>query len=53
MYGHRGPVSSLAMQHDEKGYFSAGWDGDVYVSALLLHLYFILDFADSVGSNGI
>ncbi|KAI5123327.1 hypothetical protein M0805_001752 [Coniferiporia weirii] len=30
MYGHRGHVSSLALQHDEMGYFSAGWDGDVY-----------------------
>ncbi|KAJ7179364.1 WD40-repeat-containing domain protein [Mycena filopes] len=29
MTGHRGrPVSALAMQHDEKGFFSAGWDGD-------------------------
>ncbi|KAG6866966.1 hypothetical protein C0991_003882 [Blastosporella zonata] len=28
MTGHRGPVSSLSMSHDEKGFFSAGWDGD-------------------------
>ncbi|CCM04614.1 uncharacterized protein FIBRA_06798 [Fibroporia radiculosa] len=29
MKGHRGrPVSGLAMQHDEKGFFSAGWDGE-------------------------
>ncbi|KAI0647078.1 WD40 repeat-like protein [Trametes meyenii] len=28
MHGHRGPVSSLALQHDEKGFFSAGWDGE-------------------------
>ncbi|KAI0035916.1 WD40-repeat-containing domain protein, partial [Vararia minispora EC-137] len=28
MSGHRGPVSALALQHDEKGFFSAGWDGD-------------------------
>ncbi|EIN07302.1 WD40 repeat-like protein [Punctularia strigosozonata HHB-11173 SS5] len=25
--GHRGHVSSMSMQHDEKGFFSAGWDG--------------------------
>lgn len=28
MNGHRGPVSVLAIDSDEKGYFSAGWDGD-------------------------
>lgn len=28
MPGHRGPVSALALQHDEMGFFSAGWDGD-------------------------
>ncbi|KAJ7285771.1 WD40-repeat-containing domain protein [Mycena rebaudengoi] len=29
MTGHRGrPVSALAMDHDEKGFYSAGWDGD-------------------------
>ncbi|KAH9951464.1 WD40 repeat-like protein [Amylocystis lapponica] len=28
MRGHRGPVSALALQHDEKGFFSAGWDGE-------------------------
>jgi len=27
MQGHRGPVSALALQYDERGYFSAGWDG--------------------------
>ncbi|GJE87157.1 WD40 repeat-like protein [Phanerochaete sordida] len=26
--GHRGPVSSMSMAHDEKGFFSAGWDGE-------------------------
>lgn len=36
LYGHRGPVSSLAVQHDEMGFFSAGWDGDVYVSPRFL-----------------
>ncbi|OSC97131.1 WD40 repeat-like protein [Trametes coccinea BRFM310] len=25
---HKGPVSALALQHDEKGFFSAGWDGE-------------------------
>ncbi|EMD38271.1 hypothetical protein CERSUDRAFT_152998 [Gelatoporia subvermispora B] len=28
MFRHRGPVSALALQHDEKGFFSAGWDGE-------------------------
>ncbi|EJF65877.1 WD40 repeat-like protein [Dichomitus squalens LYAD-421 SS1] len=28
MHGHRGPVSALSLQHDEKGFFSAGWDGE-------------------------
>ena len=32
MHGHRGHVSSLAMAHDEFGFFSAGWDGNVFVS---------------------
>jgi hypothetical protein len=32
MDGHRGPVSALSMEHDEKGYFSAGWDGEASVS---------------------
>ncbi|KAI0006137.1 WD40-repeat-containing domain protein [Russula compacta] len=27
MQNHRGPVSALALQHDERGFFSAGWDG--------------------------
>ncbi|KAI0054140.1 WD40 repeat-like protein [Auriscalpium vulgare] len=26
--GHRGPVSALSLDHDEQGFFSAGWDGD-------------------------
>ncbi|TCD64644.1 Transcription factor spt8 [Steccherinum ochraceum] len=30
MSGHRGPVSSLAMEHDQKGFFSAGWDGEAF-----------------------
>ncbi|TDL24756.1 WD40 repeat-like protein [Rickenella mellea] len=28
LHGHRGPVSSLSMAHDEKSFFSASWDGD-------------------------
>ncbi|KAH6918514.1 WD40-repeat-containing domain protein [Coprinopsis sp. MPI-PUGE-AT-0042] len=28
MEKHRGPVSAMAMDHDEKGFFSAGWDGE-------------------------
>ncbi|KAH9996793.1 WD40-repeat-containing domain protein [Russula vinacea] len=27
MHEHRGPVSALSLQHDERGFFSAGWDG--------------------------
>lgn len=26
--GHRGPVSAMSMAHDEKSFFSAGWDGE-------------------------
>ncbi|KAG1756701.1 WD40 repeat-like protein [Suillus paluster] len=26
--GHRGPISALSIDHDEKGFFSAGWDGE-------------------------
>ncbi|KAF8350650.1 WD40 repeat-like protein [Amanita rubescens] len=29
MNGHRGPVSALSIDTDEKGFFSAGWDGEV------------------------
>ncbi|KAI8998615.1 WD40 repeat-like protein [Trametes punicea] len=28
MNAHKGPVSALALQHDERGFFSAGWDGE-------------------------
>lgn len=28
LYGHRGPVSALSIDHDEKGLFSASWDGE-------------------------
>jgi transcriptional activator SPT8 len=35
MSGHRGPVSGLSLQHDERGFFSAGWDGEALVSAYL------------------
>ena len=31
MNGHRGPVSALSIDADEKGFFSAGWDGEVIV----------------------
>lgn len=26
--GHRGPISALSIDHNEKGFFSAGWDGE-------------------------
>jgi transcriptional activator SPT8 len=29
--GHRGPVSALSLDYDEKGVFSAGWDGEAIV----------------------
>ena len=32
MNGHRGPVSALALDYDDKGFFSAGWDGEAIVS---------------------
>ncbi|KAG8217725.1 hypothetical protein J3R82DRAFT_5884 [Butyriboletus roseoflavus] len=28
LQGHRGPVSGLSIDHDEKGFFSASWDGE-------------------------
>ncbi|KAG6331698.1 hypothetical protein ID866_7389, partial [Astraeus odoratus] len=28
--GHRGPVSALSIDHDEKGFFSASWDGEAF-----------------------
>ena len=31
MQGHRGPVSGLSIDHDEKGFFSASWDGEAIV----------------------
>lgn len=36
LFGHRGPVSAMAMRHDEKGFFSAGWDGEALVIQLLI-----------------
>lgn len=30
--GHRGPISALSIDHNEKGFFSAGWDGEATVS---------------------
>lgn len=41
MNRHRGPVSSLAMDHDEKGFYSAGWDSEAYVSSSFVSLYII------------
>ena len=35
MRGHNGrPVSGLSLQHDEMGFFSAGWDGFALVRRL-------------------
>ncbi|CAL1704691.1 unnamed protein product [Somion occarium] len=31
MNGHRGPVSAMAMEYDEKGFYSAGWDSEAYL----------------------
>lgn len=36
MRGHRGPVTALALQHDEKGFFSAGLDGEALVRSVIL-----------------
>jgi hypothetical protein len=50
MNGHRGPVSALSLGHDEKGYFSAGWDGEAIVS----HVCALSEAFSSPGhSNGI
>ncbi|KAK7446402.1 Transcription factor spt8 [Stygiomarasmius scandens] len=27
-HAHRGPVASMSLDHDEKSFFSAGWDGE-------------------------
>lgn len=35
MNGHRGPVSALSMDHDQKGFFSAGWDGEALVRMIV------------------
>lgn len=32
MQGRRSPVSALALDHDERAFYSAGWDGDAIVS---------------------
>ncbi len=47
MPAHRGPVSALALAHDEKSFFSAGWDGEALVSSVsslqpLRTLFFVL-----------
>lgn len=39
MHGHRGPVSALSLQHDEKGFFSAGWDGEAIVSVFTFYAW--------------
>jgi hypothetical protein len=52
MNGHRGPVSALSMQHDEKGFFSAGWDGEALVS-LSNSIVDNISFRLPTSSNGI
>lgn len=39
MNGHRGPVSALSMDHEEKGFFSAGWDGEAIVGNIYAHSF--------------
>ena len=34
MKAHRGPVSALSLDHEEKGFFSAGWDGEAIVGSM-------------------
>jgi hypothetical protein len=46
MNGHRGPVSALALDYDDKGFFSAGWDGEAIVSGPTCHTR-TLDFEPS------
>ena len=31
LQGHRGPISGLSIDHDEKGFFSSSWDGEAIV----------------------
>lgn len=47
MHGHRGPVSALSMSYDEKGFFSAGWDGDAIVGSS--HGCYSMSFYNSSG----
>ena len=37
MNGHRGPVSALSLDYDDKGFFSAGWDGEAVVGDPILY----------------
>lgn len=43
-------MSALSLSHDEKGYFSAGWDGEAIVRSILA---FFGAFLSSIDSNGI
>ena len=43
MNGHRGPVSALSLDYDDKGFFSAGWDGEAVVGGPICYTK-ILDF---------
>jgi WD40 repeat protein len=52
MQGHRGPVSALALQHDERGFFSAGWDGQALVRIRNLHLRVVKLRVSFCTSNG-
>jgi transcriptional activator SPT8 len=44
MHEHRGPVSALSLQHDERGFFSAGWDGQAIVGYIFTPDYLRYDF---------
>ena len=49
MNGHRGPVSALALDYDEKGFFSAGWDGEAIVGSSPVRRMSLLTLYNSNG----
>lgn len=49
---HRTPISALCLDYDEKGFFSAGWDGVAIVSVSSLYTKSIVIFgATAMGSK--
>jgi hypothetical protein len=48
--GHKGPVSALALDYDQKGFFSAGWDGEAIVRGQF-RFYSFTDHRFSTGTS--